>query len=226
MGQKSKLWYLENFNLFKGLPKSELMRLEKITSMKSSSKNQFIYFPEEASKTIFFLKKGRIKLGSYNAEGKEMVMTILQPGEIFGELALAGEGKRTDFAQAVDEDTLICVVTKANLEDIIKRNPNLNFKITQLLFLKFKKVERKLESLLFKDSRTRIIEFLKEQALAKGIKIEDEYLIKGFLTHSEIATITATSRQTVNSIFNDLKKKNLIHIERRNLLFRDLEHLK
>ncbi len=62
MADQSKLWYLENFNLFEGLAQDKMMELEKITSMQETAKNDPIYLAQEPSNSIFFLKKGRVKL--------------------------------------------------------------------------------------------------------------------------------------------------------------------
>jgi signal-transduction protein with cAMP-binding, CBS, and nucleotidyltransferase domain len=62
MAEKSKLWYLENFNLFNGLAPEEMEKLNMISSMKELSKSEPIYFANEPSNSIFFLKSGRVKL--------------------------------------------------------------------------------------------------------------------------------------------------------------------
>jgi len=83
-----------------------------------------------------------------------------------------------------------------------------------------------LESLIFKDARARIIDFLKDAADRHGRRIGiDELLVKHSLTQQDIANITGTSRQTVTSVLNDLKKLNLIHFTRRSFLIRDLAKL-
>jgi CRP-like cAMP-binding protein len=87
------------------------------------------------------------------------------------------------------------------------------------------KMEKRLESLVFKDSRTRVIDFLKELATDKGRKVGFEVEVRGFLTHQEIANLTATSRQTVTTVLNELKKKNIISFNRRRLLVRSMEQL-
>jgi CRP/FNR family transcriptional regulator len=67
----SKFWYLENFNIFKNLQKESMEELERITTMQNISKNQPIYFPQEPSKSIYFLKKGRVKLTRMSSDGKK-----------------------------------------------------------------------------------------------------------------------------------------------------------
>ena len=69
-------------------------------------------------------------------------------------------------------------------------------------------MEQRLESLVFKDSRTRIIEFLKDLADKKGQRVGYEILVRKFMTHQDIANLTATSRQTVTTVLNELRNKN------------------
>ena len=104
-------------------------------------------------------------------------------------------------------------------------NKPLNLKIYKLIGLRFKKLERRIESMVFKDARTRIIEFLKELAQEKGTKVGFETMIRNHYTHKDIASLTATSRQTVTTTLNDLKEKNLINFDRRQILIRDIDQL-
>ena len=169
---------------------------------------------------------GRVKIGSYLEDGKEVVKAILSRGEIFGELALTGEERRTDFAQAMDENVSICPISIEDMQDLMKENQELALKIYKLIGLRIRKLERKIEALVFKDARTRIIDFLHEAAAWKGKKVGFETMIPTKLTHKDIASLTGTSRQTVTTILNELKEKNLINFDRRKILIRDLEKLK
>ena len=188
-------------------------------------KDQFIYFPEEAAQDIFMIVNGRVKIGNYLEDGKEVVTAILSTGEIFGELALAGEDKRKDFAQAMDANTTICPISISELKELMKDNKELSFSLLKLVGLRLMKVERKLELLVFRDARTRIVEFLKDAASWKGKKVGFETMIPTRLTHKDIAALTGTSRQTVTTILNELKEKNLINFDRKKILIRDLEKL-
>jgi CRP/FNR family cyclic AMP-dependent transcriptional regulator len=138
---------------------------------------------------------------------------------------MAGEEKRVDFAQAM-EDTVICPLTIEELKQLMYENKELSFKILKLIGLRIMKLERKLELLVFKDARTRIVEFLKDAAEWKGKKVGFETQIQTSLTHKDIASLTGTSRQTVTTILNDLKEKNLINFNRKQILIRDLDSLR
>jgi len=188
-------------------------------------KDQFIYFPNERATHIYMIVNGRVKIGHYLDDGKEVTTSILSTGEIFGELALAGEDERRDFAQAMDQVT-ICPLSLDDLKELMKENKELSFKLLKLVGLRLMKLERKLELLVFKDARTRIIEFLKDSASWKGKKVGFETMIPTKLTHKDIAALTGTSRQTVTTILNELKDKNLINFDRRKILIRDIDQLK
>lgn len=225
MSSKTKLWYLENINLFGGMSEKQMMEVEKRTIMKTPAKDQYIYFPEEPSRSLYFLKEGRIKIGSYSNDGKESIKAILKPGEVFGELSLAGEDKRNDFAQAMDDNVVICAMGMEDMEYMMQMNSKLGLKVTRLIGLRLRKTERKLEDLIFKDARTRIVELIKDMAKEEGKKVGDETLLKHNLTHQDFANLTATSRQLVTTVLNELKAKDIIHLERKKMLIRDLEKL-
>jgi CRP-like cAMP-binding protein len=171
------------------------------------------------------IASGRVKIGSYKEDGKEVIKAILASGEIFGELALAGEDKRQDFAQALDDNTSVCPMSINDMEELMANNRPLNLKIIKLIGIRIKKLERRIDSLVFKDARTRIVEFLKEMAIEKGQKVGFEVMFKNYLTHKDIASLTGTSRQTVTTVLNELKDKNLINFDRRRFLIRDIDKL-
>jgi len=225
MSTESSIWYFENVDLFNILCPHKLAGLAENHVMNQFKKNEFVYFPNDVPHHIYMIAEGRIKVGSYTNEGKEIVKAILGPGEIFGELALTGEEKRNDFAQALDNDTIVCPMNLNEMKQMMSHNKPLSFKLMKLIGLRLRKVERRLESLVFKDARTRVVEFLKDEAEEKGKKVGYETMIPNHLTHKDIASLTGTSRQTVTTILNDLRDKNIINFDRRKILIRDLEKI-
>lgn len=221
----SALWYFESVNLYQILCPHKVKTLADKHTYLTLKKDQFIYFPGEPASHIYMIVNGRVRIGHYQDSGKEVITAILTTGEIFGELAVAGEDTRKDFAQAM-EPTTICPLSLDELKALMKDNRELSFKLLKLVGLRLMKLERKLEMLVFKDARTRVIEFLKDAASWKGKKVGYETMIPTRLTHQDIAALTGTSRQTVTTILNELKEKNLINFDRKKILIRDLENLK
>jgi len=225
MSRESKIWYFEKVDLY------EILCPHKIPSMKEKhifhdfNKNDYIYFQEEDADKIYMISEGRIKIASKSEDGNEIVKAILGHGEIFGEMALAGEDKRSDYAQALDSKTTVCPLTIEDMEELMKENKPLSLKIMKIMGFRLKKMERKIESLVFKDARTRIVEFLKDTALERGQKVGFETMIKNHLTHKDIASLTGTSRQTVTTVLNELREQNIINFDRRRILIRDIDKL-
>ena len=220
------LWYFESVNLFNILCPHKVKKMGDKHQFIYFKRDSFVYFPEDKADHIYMIAQGRVKIGHYLEDGKEVISAILTTGEIFGELAMAGEDTRRDFAQVMDENTSICPLSIEELKGLMFENKELSFKILKLVGLRLMKLERKLESLVFKDARTRVIDFLRDTASWKGKKVGFETMIPTKLTHKDIAALTGTSRQTVTTILNELKEKNLIYFDRKKILIRDLAQLK
>ncbi|MBX2900526.1 MAG: Crp/Fnr family transcriptional regulator [Cyclobacteriaceae bacterium] len=219
------LWYLESINLYKLLCPVKLQADMGQHTYLNYKKNDYIYFESQDADSIFFVAKGRVKIFYRTPHKEEVVKSILSSGEIFGELALAEEKTRSDFAQAMDNDTLICVWKLADLKNLLLEDKELSFKVVKLMGLKLFKMQRKVDLLIFKDTRTRVVEFLKDAAEWKGKKVGAEMLIMTPLTHGDIAKLIGLSRQSVSTILNDLKAENQIYFDRRRILIRNLPTL-
>lgn len=221
------IWYFEdkNFSSFFCMQKLQKMTYELSQREKEFAKGDYIYFIGDPSDYVYLIKQGRVKVSTYADDGKEIVKAILNAGEVFGELAIAGEEQRNDLAQAMDANTVICPLTISDMKKLMEDDQDLSFKIFKLIGLRMRKLERRLELLISKDARTRIIEFLKDLAAEKGKKVGFEIMIKNHLKHQDIASLTGTSRQTVTTILNDLKDKGLISFDRRRILIRDIGQL-
>ena len=219
------LWYLENIDVTgifcpKKIGAGEMDK----HAHKKYKKGEYLYLPEEHSDRIYFLTEGRVKIGTYSEAGKEITKAILGPGEVFGELSLIGEQKRRDFAYSM-EDTIVCILSVPEMKSLMREHNGLGLFLMKIMGSRMLDLEQRLESLVFKDSRTRIIEFLHDLAEKKGQRIGYEMLVRKFMTHQEIANLTATSRQTVTTVLNELRNKNVLTFNRRRMLVRDMDLL-
>ena len=224
--EDQSLWYLENLDI-NGLfcpKKLEKGGLER-QSHRIYEKGAYIFLPDEQSDKIYLITQGRVKIGAFGDSGKEITKAILNEGEVFGELALIGERKRRDFAMAM-EPTELCILTVEDIKGLMRDHSSFSLFLMRILGSRVLDMEQRLESLVFKDSRTRIIEFLRELAEKRGQRVGYEMVVRKFLTHQEIANLTATSRQTVTTVLNDLRNKNILTFNRRRLLIRDMDLLK
>lgn len=225
MAEKSKLWYLENFNLFSNLNKDKMMELNHLIKDKNTPKDVPIYFASEPSKTIYFLKTGRVKISKYQMDGSEKILAIINPGEVFGEMAYFDEEERTEYAITI-EPSLICAINKNDFAKFVESNPELNLRLTKILGLKIKNFSERVEDLIFKDANHRIISFILRYAEKNGKKVGDQIFVKPFLKHQNIGQLTACSRQTVNYLLTDLREKGIIDFDRSKLIINKIDELK
>ena len=129
---------------------------------------------------------------------------------MFGELGLIGEENRKDFAQVLKDDIQVLCIKVPDFKRMMRDNFDLCNRVMMLFGARLMQAEEKLESLIFKDARTRIIEFIRDSVNKRGKRIGYEMLLKHSLTHQDIANITCTSRQTVTLVLNELKKSDTV----------------
>lgn len=219
----SSFWYLENIDLQNVFcPKKAHLMNEKEDF--DFAANSYVYLPDEPAQNIYLINKGRIKIGTYSEDGKEVTKAILGPGEVFGEMAIMGQENRRDFAFVMN-DTNVCILERSDLSSMLRERNELQLFFMRMIGNRTLQLEARLENLVFKTSKTRIIEFLYQLADEKGRDVGMEKEVKNMLTHKEIADLTATSRQTVNAVMNDLRTRNVISFNRQRMLVRDMDQL-
>lgn len=188
-------------------------------------KQHRIYDAGELSDTLFILNRGTVKIGRHSKEGREVIKQIVHPVSLFGEMGLVGERTRQNFATAMNKEVVLYALSIREIQALLQNNSQLAVEMLQYFGNRLRRTENRLESLIFKDARERIIDFLKDAARKRGERVGYETLIRHSLTQQDIANITGTSRQTVTSVLNDLRKSNLIYFNRRSILIRDLAKL-
>lgn len=224
MLEKTKLWCLQNFNLFKEVEDPTLIEMAVKSHMSYTRKREVIFFPKEASDTIYLLKSGKIKISRISPDGQILTLALLGPGEIFGESALLGQEARQDIAEVV-EDAVICAIDRKDFQELLEKSNVLNRRVQTHIGKRISQVESQIEDLVFKDARERVVSFLTRYVRDFGKQMFDLWEVRPFLTHREIAELTATSRQTVNAILNELKTQGKIDFTRQYLRIKDLQDL-
>ncbi|WP_394420921.1 Crp/Fnr family transcriptional regulator [Tenacibaculum mesophilum] len=215
----SALWYFEDVNLFKILCPHKYPAYKETHTLSLYKKKDYIYFEEDVANKVYLIDKGKVKLGYYTEEGEEVIKAILTKGEIFGEKAILGIEKRNEFAQSIDNTTEICPVSRETMYSLMRDNIPVSFKIYKFIGLRMKKLERRLQLLLFKDTRTRLLEFFKELCEEYGHECEKtgDQVIEHPYTQKDIATLIGTSRPTLNTLMNELKEEKIINFNRKEI---------
>ncbi len=216
-------WIFENVNLFSLICPHKYKGYAANHPFLSFRKGEFIYFQGDVSATIFLVNSGKVKIGFIDESGEEFVTAYLKKGDIFGENILLGENHRKEFAQSVEKETTLCSVTLNQVEEILKDNQSFSTKIYKLIGIKLKKIERKYQIMLFRDTRTRVIEFikeLKEDDKSPSLLYNGDLIIKNPFSQNEIAKLVGTSRSTYNIIINNLEKEGLLSYQKNKIIIK------
>ena len=195
------------------------------TGVRRVLRGENVFQPTDKADSIYFIKEGKVKISALNSEQKEVTKAIYSSGDLFGEQAILDQEFRRDWAVAL-QNTTLQVLSAVEMLSMLNGRTDLTMLLMQLIVTRQQDMEHRLESLVFRDSRSRVVECLVKLTAQKGQQVGFEWVLRNPITHQEIANLTATSRQTVTTTLNDLRYARILTFNRKRLLVRDLEKLK
>ncbi|CCU79397.1 transcriptional regulator, Crp/Fnr family [Halanaerobium saccharolyticum subsp. saccharolyticum DSM 6643] len=215
---------LKDLIVFQNLDPDELELLCENSYAKLYEKDEVIFFENDSVKKLYFLINGKVKLSMLSAEGKEKVLTILQEGDIFGELSLFDEDPHPLTAEVMDDARLL-IIPWNEMEKKIIEKPSLAIKIIEALSKKTRLLTSQVRELVFQDAAGRLASLLSRLAEDFGREIEGGTVIDLVLTHQEIANLIGSSRVTVTKLINKFIDEGMITIKKRKIIIIDFESL-
>lgn len=204
---------------------SEIEYLAAKSTLRNFKKDEIIFKFGDTSEKFYLVFKGIVKLSRESHEQKEFVETFVYNGQFFGELTLSDEHVRMQNASALTSVTLCLEIKKETIYEMIEKNSSLAICVIKLMGKRLEYVQNRASSLVLHDARTRIIDFIKNNVRQFGQQVGLEMLLKHTFTQQDIADFTGTSRQTVTTVLNELRKTNKIQFRRKTILIRDLSSL-
>lgn len=215
-GTRSKLWYLSNFNLFKSMTAAQMEDLSRRTVMREVKRREALYLPGDPGDRIYLLKRGVVKISALLDDGREMILALLRPGEVFGEEAALEEAPRDHMAEAY-EDALICIITRKDFLDMLRSNPDVAFSVTKLIGFRLRTFRTRVETLLFKGAAARLAQTLLELANEHGVPDSRGVLLPLRLSQQNLANLIGVTRESVNLTLSDFRRRGLVELDRRSL---------
>lgn len=204
-------WYLGQVNLFRVLSEEELVRLERLVQMRTVPKGGLIMEPSRPANVVYFIKKGRVRLYKLGADGRLFVVAFLGPGNLFGETEVFSTGTADLFAQAAD-DAVLCAPTRAQLEALMRRQPELAIKLVETLTSRLREAEQRLRELAHERVERRLLHLLVRLAGQFGSRHGDWLCLEVRLTHEELAGMIGSTRETVTSTLSGLLRQGVIRM--------------
>ena len=193
---------IESVPIFSSLSAGERMEIVEIASYRSYARGDTVYRAGDEGGTLFVLYTGRVKLFRLNANGKEQVLRVVEPGEFIGELSLFSSLPLTDNAVAL-ESTTMCVLQGGRLKELMGKYPSIAFKVMDELSRRLEKAENRIEDISLSSVTQRVSRALLE--LSEGNK---EVLLP--MTKGDLASQLGMTQETLSRKLAALQEEGMI----------------
>lgn len=217
-GNDKKFWYLQKHRLFDQLSNDAVKGLCIISRYKEARRGEHIFFTEDTTDRIFILKKGAVKIVLTDTDGNEVVRDVLGEHDLFGHLPSRNSAAfHGEHAVALTDDVSICTFKRADFEEVLARNPQVSIKLASHIGDKLRALEQKYDSLVFKDVRARLLEFLRRYQDQFSAERDTDGAVPNYLRQEDIAQLIGCSRQTVAELIGELEREGRIRYSRRSI---------
>jgi len=219
-----KLWYLKNCQLFEQLTADDLQQIEARSKARTFTRGTPIYLPLDGTNAVFLLASGRVKICHLTPEGKQSILAFIEPGELFGELALFDVGPRDEYAEAAEKSTIVQIPGEV-MRQTMESHAAVTLGVTKLIGLRRRRIERRLKNLLFLSNRDRLTHLLLELAEQYGMPESGGLKLRIQLSHQDLANVIGSTRETVTVVLGEMQSEGLLSIGRRRIVILDLGQL-
>jgi CRP/FNR family transcriptional regulator, cyclic AMP receptor protein len=173
---------------------------------------------------LYVIGEGKIKLGRTSGDGRENLVAILGPGEMFGELSLFDPGPRSTTATAIAETHLVALGND-DLQTFLTGRPEVAASMLAALARRLRRTNDTLADLVFTDVPGRVAKALLDLSQRFGRPIDEGVLVAHDLTQEELAQLVGASRETVNKALADFVARGWLKLEARAVVLQDVERL-
>lgn len=187
--------------LFSDVSGQEIERLAKAARRLKLAKGDAAFMQGDPASSLYILHEGIIKISRINTDGRKLTIDLIEPGQFFGELCLAGEKERRSYAEAM-VDSSYCELDKNHFTEFMHKRPDFSLKLIKHIGNRRLAMENLLEDMAFMDVSARVVALLLKYAVKSIVKIP--------LTHQEIADLTGSTRVSVSRCIAKLRNDGSI----------------
>jgi CRP/FNR family cyclic AMP-dependent transcriptional regulator len=215
-GPSTKIGYLTETDLFRGLDDAEMNEVARMTTMTTCKMGRVFYTPGESGEVLFILKKGSVQLYRIAPDGKRLVIGALRSGAVFGEMGLIGQGMYDSFAEA-SEDCTLCVMSRSDVEMLVASKPAFAIGLLELMGQRLQDIESTLERFAFRSVASRLASLL--------LSLRDDNDEICGLSQQNLAERIGTHRETATRALNDFRADGIVEIGRERVRVIDAARL-
>ena len=221
---QDKVSFLKRVTLFSQLEPRELAKLAEITAIKRLRDRETLVRKGEPGSQAYVIMKGRLRISSAGADGRETVLRIMDPGEVVGEIALLDGQPRSASMRAL-EPTELLVIQRRDLIPFLERHPKTAIKLLATLTGLVRSLSNQLEDRVFLGLPGRLAKKLLALADNYGKDTADGILIDMRMPQGELGEMVGTSRESVNKQLQAWRKQGLLRSEKLYITILDREAL-
>jgi len=210
--------------LFSGVDEDSAAVLEDSMAPSSLKRGDVLFNEGDSGSQLYVVIDGKIKLGRSSADGRENLLAILGPGQMFGELSFFDPGPRSATATAVTDVDLKSLGHDA-LSPVLASHPDVALALLHQLAGRLRRTNEVVGDLVFSDVPGRVAKALLDLAGRFGRKADDGVHVNHDLTQEELAQLVGASRETVNKALADFASRGWMRLEPRSVVILDLERL-
>ena len=210
--------------LFTALDDAEAASLRASMDNVKIQKGGVLFHEGDEGEHLYVIVEGKLKLGTSSGDGRENLLSILGPGEMFGELSLFDPGPRTSTATAVTDAKLLSL-SHAKVIPWLKDNPEVALHLLERLAQRLRRTNEAVGDLVFSDVPGRVAKALLDLGDRFGKQTAEGLHVHHDLTQEELAQLVGASRETVNKALADFAGRGWLKLDGRSVLITDVERL-
>ncbi len=216
--------HLKKIELFKSLPDDDLKELEPYLASAEFKKKETIFSEGEPPEWFYFVVSGKVKITKLSQDGREIILELISPTDIFGGVAVLKNFPYPANAVAM-EDTETLRISRRNLMRLVDRFPNLMYLIAMQLGDRMKNSYESLKNIALERVEARIAALLLKLAGKVGVETKEGILIDMRLTKQDVADMVGTTVETSIRTFSKFKKQGLVADTDGKFVIKDKEGL-
>jgi CRP/FNR family transcriptional regulator len=214
--EKTKL--ISAIPVFSGLPANAVERLASDSITREHSRGDIIFSQGDPATGFYLLTEGRVKIFKISLDGKEQILHIFSPGNLFGEAAVFSGGSFPADAMAIEKSRTL-TVPQASLKEVLNENPLLAMNMLAVLSARLRQFSELIENLSLKEVPARLATYL--VLMAAGTGSDTVHLD---ITRNQLASMLGTIPETLSRILSRMTSSNIIQVNGREI--RILDHAK
>jgi len=223
-GDASKVNIFWKIPMFEFLEAEELDRLYSLCNTERFSKGDYVFLECDQPRNLYMVVKGEVKLLKQTEDGRETIVEMAYPGEIFGEEAIFDGQPYPMTAQALDDLELLSI-TRTDFFTFMRDNPDLALEIITELGARLREAQNTIRALAMERVEWRIARILLMLSRKAGNVEQDGVSIALPLTRQDIADMAATTVETTIRVLSNFKKLGILDTDKGKIILRDKEHL-